>query len=494
MELPYPEIMQAIRQAAGEQPVYLVGGSVRDLVLNRPLHDLDFVLSEQALKLARRVANALGGAFYALDSQRDTGRAILEQPDGSRLILDFAAFRAADLTGDQMDRDFTLNAMALDIAQPEKLIDPLQGLQDLRARTLRACAPTCFNHDPVRILRAVRMATSLGLRIEPHTLGWLKQAMPLLADVSKERVRDELFKILDGPAPASAIRTLQMVGAAAVILPDTTAMLSVKQSPPHIKDVWEHSLDAVAHLAELLDSLKGQSAPGENTTWRMGLVSLRIGRYRSQLAEHMAQALNPERSLRSLLLLAALYHDAGKPQTRTLDPDGRIRYFDHERAGAQIAGVQATRLHLSGAEVERLKMIIRVHMRPNLMAMNEDSPPTRRAIYRYFRDAGAAGVDAALLSLADTLATYGPGLPEKTWARQLDVVRALLEAWWEQPQASIAPPALIDGKDLMEICGLKPGPEVGRLLEEIREAQISGDIQDRQQALDYLRQRCNPQG
>ena len=145
-------------------------------------------------------------------------------------------------------------------------------------------------------------------------------------------------------------------------------------------------------------------------------------------------------------------------------------------------------LHLSNDEIERLKKIIRHHMRPLLLAQTGQLP-TRRAVYRFYHAAGEAGVDVCLLSLADSLATYGPELPQDLWGHQIDVVRTLLEAWWERPAESISPPALIDGYDLMQALNLEPGPEVGRLLELVREAQASGEVHDRESALALARER-----
>ena len=187
-----------------------------------------------------------------------------------------------------------------------------------------------------------------------------------------------------------------------------------------------------------------------------------------------------------MLFLAALYHDVAKPDTRQLDDQGRYRFFDHDQIGAGVVERRAAALNLSNEEIARLGTIVRQHMRPMLLAQAEQ-PPTRRAIYRFFRDSGEAGVDICLLSMADVLATYGQGLPQAVWERHLDTVRQLLEAWWEHPAESVSPPALLNGHDLMEALELKPGKQVGVLLEMIREAQAAGQVNDREAALELAR-------
>lgn len=502
ISLPYPALLESIRAATSpDMPVYLVGGAVRDLLLNRPVHDLDFVLPRQGIATARRVANRLGGAFFPLDSERDAGRVVYQVPDGPRLYLDFTSYRGPDLDSDLRDRDFTVNATALDIRHPETAVDPLGGVQDIRARVMRVCSPQAFLNDPVRIVRAVRQATGLEFQIEPETRRLLRQAIPHLGNVSVERLRDELFKMLDGPRPATALRALDVLGVLKVLLPELAPLRGVQQSPPHVDDVWQHTLNTVQYLHTIIQVLQPEHDPEAGANWTLGMVSLRIGRYRQQISDHLANKLNTERPTTALLLLAALYHDTGKPTTKQLNEAGQAHFYEHEQAGARLAGYRAEQLHLSNDEIERLRTIVQHHMRPLLLAhavaaqeaapglaapdLADSALPTRRAIYRFFRATGPAGVDICLLSLADTLATYGPGIPQERWMRQLDIVRALLEAWWEHPQAQVAPPTLLSGHDLMKALDLPPGPAIGQLLEEIREAQASGEISTREQALDY---------
>ena len=315
----------------------------------------------------------------------------------------------------------------------------------------------------------------------------MRRALPNLAQVSPERVRDELFHILEGPRPATAIETLEIMGGIPYVLPELAELKGVEQSAPHVRDVWGHTLDVVRGLEALLGTLELEFNPENTTSLYLGLVSVRLGRYRQQLHDHMVHPLNPNRSPRALLYLAALYHDSGKPATRRQAPDGRVRFLEHEMLGEKLGNHRGQALHLSNDEIDRLRIVVRHHMRPLLLAQMEGLP-SRRAIYRFFRDTGPAGVDICLHALADTLATYGPSLSQDTWMRQLDIARSLLEAWWEHPEESVAPPALLDGHALMQAFDLKPGPQIGRLLDALREAQATGQVTDRQQALEFIQQ------
>lgn len=468
--------------------VYLVGGALRDELLHRPVHDLDFVVAGEAIKVSRQVADRMGAAFFPMDAEHDVGRCILTQSDGSRLVLDFTAMRGPDLESDLRLRDFTINAMAVDLRSPETLIDPLHGGQDLHDQCVRACSPSTFLDDPLRILRGIRLAIAFQLKFETGTLQYLKAAIPGLSSVSPERLRDEIFRILEGKQPGTAMRMMDILGVTPLIMPELTGLKQVTQSAPHTLDVWEHTLATLDRLEQVLEVLSTDADLAEGANWAYGLLSLRLGRYRQQLFDHLADRLNPDRSLRSLIFSAALYHDAGKPATRTLDETGRIRFYTHDEVSAQLAARWGRDLHLSNHEIDRLVNMVRGHMRPNLFIHSHELP-SRRAIYRFYREYGKSGVDIVILSIADTLATYGATLPRDTWIFHLDVARALLEAWWEKPQESVRPPILLTGHDLMDHFGLQEGPQIGQLLEAVREAQAIGFVNSRSDALDLVRER-----
>jgi len=280
-------------------PVYLVGGAVRDAMLARPSHDLDFVLPAHALQIARQVADAIGGAFYPLDEERNYGRAIFTEADGTRLVLDFSGYQGADLESDLRGRDFTVNAMAVEARQSQTLFDPLGGAADLHARQLRACSIDAFIADPIRILRGVRLAAAFDFHIQPDSRQLMRQATHLIPRVSPERLRDELFRILDGPRPAAALRGLELLGVLPFVLPELAALKGLKQPSPHIHDAWNHTLDVLNKFHDVLEVLGRQHDPETAASLHMGQISLRLGRYREQIDAHLAAALNPERSLRS---------------------------------------------------------------------------------------------------------------------------------------------------------------------------------------------------
>jgi tRNA nucleotidyltransferase/poly(A) polymerase len=481
-----PILKQVTNALPSDFPVYLVGGAVRDALLGRQAIELDFVVEGDVFRISRQLADDIGAAYFPLDVERETTRLVALISSGERRILDFASLRGHDLENDLRARDFTINAIAVDVRDTQAVLDPLGGVVDLYNKRLRECSESSFIDDPIRILRAVRIAAGYNLHIPPQSRSLMRKAVPELPSISHERIRDEIFKILAGRQPAAAIQALDFLGALDYTLPELPGLKGIQQSPPHICDVWNHSLDTLRKLDTLLAALAPEFDPENASNLILGMSVLKLGRFRQQIDKHLKIHLTPDRSFRSLLFFAALYHDVGKIKNRQIDEAGRIRFFGHHKTGSEITSTRARSLHLSNAEEAHLVTVVRDHMRPKLLAQL-DEQPSRKAVYRFFRDTGSAGVSICLLSLADVLATYGTTLPQDIWEKHVNVVRTLLEAWWEYPLESISPPPLINGRDLIAKFDLEQSPLIGQLLESVRENQATGKIRTREEAINYVR-------
>ena len=288
--------------------LWLVGGAVRDALLLRRIHDWDFTVERGALSLARATANALGGAYYPLDADRGAGRVILPTEDFGTVTLDFADLRGDDLISDLRLRDFTVNAMALDA--DGELIDPLGGSVDLAAGHLRATSERAFSDDPVRTLRAVRQAAELGFSIDAQTEQWIRRDAARLAEPSRERVRDELVRLIALPGAALHVRRLDELDVLAHVLPPLAETQGVSQSWPHRFDVWEHSLHMLDALEGVVMACTGSGMPTPALAgpppevWAD--VDARLRRFGLGIAEHLAATETGGRERGVLLKLAAL--------------------------------------------------------------------------------------------------------------------------------------------------------------------------------------------
>src|SRR5688572_26655924 len=291
-------LIDKVRDALPDQDIHLVGGAVRDMLLKRISRDLDFALPSNGISCARRVANALKADFMVLDVERDTGRAIVTESDGTRTFIDFATYRGSTLDEDLRARDFTINAIAYDL-RASTIIDPLNGADDLRAKTIRACLQTSITDDPLRILRAVRQAAAFDFKIERETRKSMQQGAHLLPNISPERKRDELFRILECPQPAASMRALEMLDVFPHLLPELSALKGVEQSIPHIYDVWEHTLSVLGFLEEILAALGAGKSSEEISDPLIFMLINHLGRFREQFATHFSESLNTDRSVRA---------------------------------------------------------------------------------------------------------------------------------------------------------------------------------------------------
>jgi tRNA nucleotidyltransferase/poly(A) polymerase len=475
---PLPPILGEIRAGLAQSEAYLVGGAVRDSLLGRPVYDIDIALRGDGVEAARNAANALGAAFYPLDSERGVGRVILVR-DHARYTLDFAALRGGGIAEDLAARDFTINAIAVPLDRPGERIDPMDGARDLQAGILRSCAPGALREDPVRVIRAVRLATQLDLRMEEDTQAQARAGAALLESVSAERIRDEFFRILAGRRAAAGIRLLTALGILPRILPETAGLEKTGQVAPHHYDVWTHTLLAVEKLDLLFGLFLADGSPPAEAPLQQAQKEL--ARFRPAAAEYLLRPLSDDRPAYGLIVLAALLHDAAKTETRSVDTARAVHFTGHEQLGGDWAFRRATALRFSREEAEFTAQIVRHHLRPALL--RDGGELTRRAVFRYFRGTGPSGVAVCLFSLADLLATYGPRLPQKDWQAALSAAARLLEGYFERGPEVVHPAPLLTGNDLIREFHLAPGPQIGELLDALREAQAAGEIGARADAL-----------
>lgn len=478
--LPASHVLEQVFSICQERKlaVYLVGGVPRDMLRNSPTRDIDLLIQNDACAIARKVANRLQGHFYVLDNTRCTARVIL-YPNGQKLEVDFAAQRGDTLEADLRERDFTINAMAFDLQSPHQLIDPLGGARDLHEAILRPCSPDSITNDPVRILRAVRFSLEYGLRMHVSLKQAIQEGISLLPHVSSERQRDEIFRILDSEYAAAAIRLLDQLRVTDLLFPELITQKNVQHTSPYTQNVWEHTLFTMQSLFSILAILCGETVREKLNNPVYGFLKLRIGNYTPSLKTLFATPLSIDRTRRSLLQFAALYHETGKSAQNLI-----VHHADSAHT-AHYAADRARKLKLSAAEVKHIEKILR-QQNALLPIVKNGQTPSRREIYRFFRNCQGAGIEVIILFLADMLAAYGVTLPQEKWETTINICQAMLDAYWNEIGDIINPKILLNGDDLQKIFGLAPGPQIGVIIEAVREAQAAGEIQDRQQVLSFV--------
>jgi len=485
---------------------YIVGGFIRDWLLERETNDIDIAVSGAALTIAREVAGEIGGKFVLLDDVNDVARVVViedeqtrgtsqnQESRGAEWHFDFSPF-TGDIEADLARRDFTINAMALELSQfvaastatttsPRKsarlltekqsrlkLIDPFSGKEDLRDKIVRGLNERIFEADAARLLRAVRLAAELDFTIEPDTESLIRRYSQAITEVPGERVREELLRLLAPPRAAYYLRYLDTLGLLLALIPELAESKGVEQPTVHFWDVFDHSLQTVAAIEFLI----------RESEWEYSNdAMLSTAPWSDTIDRHLSQEVSSGSNHKVLLKLAGLFHDIAKPMTKSIDDTGRARFLGHTKQGAAMTANILERLRFSNREIRLVESLVYHHLRPVQMA-NEEFP-TQRAIYRYFRDTGEVGIDILLLALADCLASRGPLISMEDWEKHCQLINYIL-AEHDKQQAKILPVKLIDGHDIMDTFGLAPGPLIGKLLAMVNEAHASGELSTKEEAL-----------
>ncbi len=465
------EGLQAARTALAGRRAWLVGGAVRDRTLGRSTMDVDVVVDGDSAEAARAVARAAGRApCFALSEDFGAWRVVARDRSWQ---VDVEPLRGGSLEADLALRDFTVNAIAEPI-EGGAPIDPLGGLADLEAHRLRMAGPGAFAEDPLRVLRLARVAVELDLEPEAATLLSARAQSEALKGVSPERVFMELRRIIAAPEAARGLQMISELGAMAVVLPELEALRGVEQSRFHDRDVHGHTL-------AVLEGTIALTAPSPRYTPDLDAV---LGERTSEVAGLLGEPLADELTRGDALRWGALLHDAAKPLTREVRPDGRVTFIGHDVRGAELAREVLGRLRASERLRGHVAALVRHHLRLGFL-VHEPQPLARRTVFGYLRACSPVEVDVTLLSIADRLATRGDRAKESI-ERHMRVASGLLAdalCW----RAGGPPQPLLRGDDLAGELGIALGPRVGELLEQLAAAQYAGEVATREQALAYAR-------
>jgi poly(A) polymerase len=455
-----------------EPRLHVAGGAVRDCLMGLPVSDVDIVFPPEAAGVASRFGERTGATRIALredEPDKMTERVVVRAGDKT-LVFDFTLLRGPRIESDLASRDFTLTAMALPLdafmnRHLTRLIDPFGGREAIRDKAIRVLSDESFRQDPLRILRAFRLAAELGFAIEGETLSKATRDRDLLCFVSGERIRDEVFRIL-GVSPCHPfIESMDRHGILEAVFPETLAMKGVEQGGYHALDVWSHSLRALREADPILDH------PDETFRPATGFPA------------YLSSGFVNGRSRSSLIKLAVLFHDSGKPGKASRDGEGQPHFYGHAAEGGDIVRNLSERLRLARAETEFLAGLVIHHM--NLIHLTAMASRSKRSALRFFRKSGEDYRAFFILFLADTKATIGPRMTAERMRQILAAMSEMLALYEGEIRPRLQTPPLISGRDLMERFGLEEGPVIGELLDRVEEARLEGRLGDKGQALEY---------
>lgn len=448
-------LLQAIGALADERNVeaYVVGGYVRDLLLGKGDKDIDILVIGDGIAFARSAARSIGADSVVTFERFGTAMVMLngnkiEFVGARRERYDPDSRKPVVVTGTLEDdlrrRDFTVNALALSLNKETfgTLHDAFDGMRDLHDKILRTPSEPAktFEDDPLRIMRAFRFAAQLGFRIHPETLNAITHMKDRLAIVSQERMTDEFFKLLKTEKPSVGLRLMYDTGVLSIVLPELAAMAGVEQrNEHHHKDVFLHTCMVVDNIAHTTDNV-----------W---------------------------------LRFAALVHDIAKPRTKAFKEGIGWTFHGHEEIGARMMKPLFRKLRLPMEHLPYVEKLVRLHLRPMALV---DEEVTDSAVRRLIFEAGNDIDDLMKLCRAD-ITSKNPKLVER-YLRNYDMVmHKIVEVEEKDRLRNWQPP--VKGDEIMAVCGLKPGKEVGMLKKAIEEAILDGKIpNEHNAALAYLLQ------
>ena len=459
----------AVRAAAATVtgPAWVVGGAVRDAALGRRVVDADLAVEPgREEDAARAVARAGGGAAFPLSEEHGTWRAVGADRDWH---VDVSRLRGGDITADLGLRDFTVNAMAVELGDLDAgPLDPSGGRADIGRRVVRAVSPRSFADDPLRLLRAARIAAALEFEIDPETVELARAEAGRAAEPAGERRLAELRLLVAGADPIRAFELLDAIGATAGVLPELEALQGVEQNPNHHLDVHGHTIEVLRQLLTIeadLDRYAGVSA--------------------EEVRELLALPLGDGFTRGEGLRLGALMHDIGKPATKG-EHGGYVTFIGHDSVGAQLVAESLARLKASRALSRYVEGLTRNHL--HLGFMVHERPLPARRLYDYLDRCGDVAPDVTLLTAADRMSARGAGVvaaPEMI-AAHLELVREVLPAALDWQRAG-PPPVPVAGDDLARELGIEEGPRLGEVIAELRAAVFAGEVADREGAIEHAR-------
>jgi poly(A) polymerase len=444
--------------------IYIVGGAVRDALLGLDGKDIDLTTTGDSVQIARYIANTFDGDVYVMDAERGVARAMINRPDGY-YVIDVNAVRGDSLLTDLRDRDFTINAIAVDLmGDLSQIIDPLGGEADLFNKILRRCDVNWLVNDPVRSLRAVRMTVKYQMRLDQETLQDFWRMLGELKEMPAERGRDEFFKILNLPKAYGAVRVMDQLKLLNFIVPEVSPLKNVSFGQGNL---WDVTCRTMEKLGQVMTAITPRRTDSNAAVFDLGTMVMALDLFRAQLQAHLAFIWPDDRTHEALLLLSVLLLYIAQP---------------HEELNVlEMVEYRGRALRLSVDEIRRLKVIATHHQQP--LNLNTDD----LSVHRFWYEHGEIGIDLCLVGMAVYLGQFQFQPNHDEWVLLLEQIRVILYGYYMRYDEVVAPPTLLDGEDLIASFNLKPSKQIGQLLTAIREAQVTGEIQTRDDALVFVR-------
>ena len=442
-----------------KEHAYIVGGYLRDCMLDIHSSDIDIVTPKSTTKtLAQEFADKINGYFVELDSINNIYRVVFENKLD---YVDFATCVGNSIEEDLKRRDFTINAIAYDLAD-NRIIDVSKGQEDIKNGIIREIEKENITDDPIRILRAFRFQSMLGFELSNELKNIIKEHATLLNTTAKERINTELIKLFAGKNVVAAIHALDEYKILEMLIPEVKEIKRIPPNSHHHLPLIEHSIETVKQVQIYYENAKGEVQDHFNELLFAGIPRI------------------------AYLKFAAFLHDVGKPATWKIEPDtGRHRFIMHDTEGAKIIVPTLRNLKFSKKQIAYIQKIIKNHIYPAALVTSPEK--NNKAYLRFYRKMGEEVIDIIAIAHADRLSAQGPAITKEITDKNISGLKELLDYYLESKNEIKPLPKLLDGKEIMNILNIKASPELGKIIEALKEAQISSFVNTKDEAIKFVK-------
>ena len=453
------EVLKQIKPLIKDVEAYVVGGFVRDILMGKTSPDRDLIVCNCDVKqFSKNLADKLNGHYIELDTENNIYRIVLEDKIN---YIDVTCPIENDFEKDIKRRDLTINAIAYDLKN-SKFIDLVGGIEDIKNQKICSIQDKNFEDDPLRLIRIFRFYAKTGFEIDKKLIELAEKLCKRINEPAKERVNVELLKLFEGEYSERALMEMDNCGLLEELLP---IYKEVKKVPKNS----HHHLPLIEHLYETVKQ-----------------VQLLYSQANEEVKEYLKNKSYGGVEQLAFLKLSAFLHDIGKPSTWTIEEEtGRHRFIKHDDVGSQMVVPILKEFKFSKKQIEYVKMLIKYHIYPSGLFCSEEV--TDKAIMKFYRKMDGYVIDVILLAMADRLSARGEQITDEIVEKNINSLTKLLNDYLSI-QKDIKPlPKLLDGIDIMEILQIKQGPELGKIINELKEAQLSGIVNDKQEAMDFVK-------
>lgn len=450
------EILNKIKENFTNE-IYLVGGSVRDYLMGIESHDRDIIVMDEGAKnFSLKLQKLFDATFVPLDEENKIYRLVMSDKIN---YIDITNPVGGTIEKDLMRRDLTINAIAVNINSGE-VVDISGGVTDIKNKCIHCVNEQNFVDDPLRLLRVYRFQSLYNFSIAPETLSAICKYVELIKKPAFERINYEVLRLFSGRYAHVALENMNKTWLLEEIFPFVKELKQVPPNSHHHLDLLHHSIETVKQIQEIYDNAQ------------------------DEVKEHLDRVDFGGFSRLAHLKFAGFIHDIGKFSTWTIEEGGRHRFIGHDDVGSKLAGTMLKKMHFSNKQVDYLTKMIKFHIYPSQLMSSPQI--TEKIMMRFVRKMDANSIDNIILAMADRLSARGPEITDEVVEHNINLLTTLMKFYLDVRETLKPLPIFLTGNDVMEILNIKPSPKLGKIMNSLHEAQLNGDVQTREQAVEFV--------